>query len=63
MTHEEIWQRLEDFLLDIVPVAEEAGVRLMGVNTNMQLMVTGSIMILAVFMHSFHDRISFFKKS
>ena len=39
------------------------GLRLMGVNTNMQLMVTGSIMILAVFMHSFHDRISFFKKS
>ena len=39
------------------------GLRLMGVNINMQLMVTGSIMILAVFMHSFHDRISFFKKS
>ena len=39
------------------------GLRLMGVNTNMQLMVTGSIMILAVFMHNFHDRISFFKKS
>ena len=39
------------------------GLRLMGVNTNMQLMVTGSIMILAVFMHSFHDRISIFKKS
>ena len=39
------------------------GLRLMGVNTNMQLMVTGSIMILAVFMHSFHDRISLFKKS
>ena len=38
------------------------GLRLMGVNTNMQLMVTGSIMILAVFMHSFHDRISVFKK-
>ncbi len=37
------------------------GLRLMGVNTNMQLMVTGSIMILAVFMHSFHDRISLFK--
>ncbi len=38
------------------------GLRLMGVNTNMQLMVTGSIMILAVFMHSFHDRISVFKR-
>ena len=38
------------------------GLRLMGVNTNMQLMVTGSIMILAVFIHSFHDRISIFKK-
>ncbi|MCY4019282.1 MAG: ABC transporter permease [Chloroflexi bacterium] len=38
------------------------GLRLMGVNTNMQLMVTGSIMILAVFMHSFHDRISIFRK-
>ena len=38
------------------------GLRLMGVNTNMQLMVTGSIMILAVFMHSFHDRISIFKR-
>ncbi len=37
------------------------GLRLMGVNTNMQLMVTGSIMILAVFMHSFHDRISIFR--
>ncbi len=39
------------------------GLRLMGVNTNVQLMVTGSIMILAVFMHSFHDRISILKKS
>lgn len=38
------------------------GLRLMGVNTNMQLMVTGSIMILAVFMHSFHDRISILRK-
>lgn len=38
------------------------GLRLMGVNTNMQLMVTGSIMILAVFMHSFHDRVSIFKR-
>ena len=38
------------------------GLRLMGVNTNIQLMVTGSIMILAVFMHSFHDRISILKK-
>lgn len=38
------------------------GLRLMGVNTNMQLMVTGSIMILAVFMHSFHDRISIFRR-
>ena len=38
------------------------GLRLMGVNTNMQLMVTGSIMILAVFMHSFHDRVSVFRK-
>lgn len=38
------------------------GLRLMGVNTNMQLMVTGSIMILAVFMHSFHDRILIFRK-
>ena len=39
------------------------GLRLMGVNTNMQLMVTGSIMILAVFMHSFHDRIAILRKS
>ena len=38
------------------------GLRLMGVNTNMQLMVTGSIMILAVFMHSFHDRVSIFRR-
>ena len=28
VTPEEIWQRLEDFLISIVPVAEEAGVRL-----------------------------------
>ncbi len=28
VTHEEIWQRLEGFLTSIVPVAEEAGVRL-----------------------------------
>ena len=39
------------------------GLRLMGVNTNMQLMVTGSIMILAVFMHSFHDRIAILRRS
>ena len=38
------------------------GLRLLGVNTNMQLMVTGSIMILAVFMHSFHDRFSILKR-
>ena len=38
------------------------GLRLMGVNTNMQLMVTGSIMILAVFMHSFHDRIAILRR-
>ena len=28
VTHEQIWGRLEDFLTSIVPVAEEAGVRL-----------------------------------
>ena len=28
VTQEEIWQRLEDFLVSIIPVAEEAGVRL-----------------------------------
>lgn len=39
------------------------GLRLMGVNTNVQLMVTGSIMILAVFMHSFHDRIAILRRS
>lgn len=38
------------------------GLRLMGVNTNIQLMVTGSIMILAVFMHSFHDRIAILRR-
>ena len=28
VTHEEIWARLEDFLTNVIPVAEEAGVRL-----------------------------------
>jgi mannonate dehydratase len=28
VSHEEIWQRMEDFLVSLVPVAEEAGVRL-----------------------------------
>ena len=28
VSHEEIWQRIEDFLTTIIPVAEEAGVRL-----------------------------------
>ena len=28
VTHEEIWQRLEEFLEIMVPVAEESGVRL-----------------------------------
>lgn len=43
--------------------ATAKGLRLMGVNTNVQLMVTGSIMILAVFMHSFHDRIAILRRS
>ena len=34
------------------------GLRLMGVNTNIQLIVTGTVMILAVFMHTFRARIS-----
>jgi mannonate dehydratase len=28
VTSEELWQRLEDFLMELVPIAEEAGVRL-----------------------------------
>ena len=38
------------------------GLRLMGVNTNIQLIVTGTVMVLAVFMHTFRDRLSIFTK-
>ena len=39
------------------------GLCLIGVNTYMQFMVAGSIMILAEFMHSFHVRSAILSKS
>ena len=36
---------------------------LVSVNNYANIMVTGNIMILAVFMHSFHDRIAILRKS
>jgi ribose/xylose/arabinose/galactoside ABC-type transport system permease subunit len=38
------------------------GLRLMGLNTNIQLIVTGTVMVLAVLMHTFRDRLSMFGK-
>ena len=37
------------------------GLRLMGVNSNMQLMATGRFVIFAVMMHDFRDCISALK--
>lgn len=46
----------------LIPGMTAKGLRLIGVNTIMQLMVTGSIMILAVFMLSLHDRIAILRR-